>query len=133
MCVCVCARADWCPVQIQWKYLQKSDTTTGCPYKGHASYYDAVVDGKTIKDVVWYYESPTQESIGIKGLYCFYPDKVRTWVDGKEIERIGMPAKPNLEGPKAKGEAPAPGGVQARENGNGNGTASGYQGKSCNC
>ncbi|ETN38046.1 uncharacterized protein HMPREF1541_07669 [Cyphellophora europaea CBS 101466] len=90
---------------IRWQYLRKSDTKTGCPYKGQASYYDAVVDGKEVKDVVWYYENPTQESAGIKGLYCFYPDKVRTWVDGKEIERVGMP-KPRIEGIRAAREKP---------------------------
>lgn len=77
--------------KIQWKYLKKSDTKTGCPYKGEASYYSAVIDGKETKDVVWYYENPTLEAAGVAGLYCFYPDKVTTIVDGKEIEKIGMP------------------------------------------
>jgi hypothetical protein len=109
--------------QIQWKYLTKSDTKTGCPYKGQASYYNAVVDGKEVKDVVWYYENPTQESIGVKGLYCFYPDKVRTWVDGKEIDRIGMPARPTQVAATAKIDT-----QEKKED-----KSNGYQSKSCGC
>lgn len=114
-------------MQIQWQYLRKSDHKTGCPYKGQASYYSAVVNGKEVKDVVWYYENPTQESAGIKGLYCFYPDKVRTWVDGKEIERVGMP-KPRIEGIKAAGDTPV--GDTSKEKSQ----ADGYKtSKSCGC
>ncbi|KPI35744.1 uncharacterized protein AB675_1314 [Cyphellophora attinorum] len=77
---------------LRWELLRASKTKTGCPYKGEASYYSAVVEGeKDIEDVVWYYENPTLESAGVRGMYCFYPDKVRTWVDGVEIERVGMP------------------------------------------
>jgi hypothetical protein len=50
-----------------------------------------VIDGKEYKDVVWWYPQPTQESASVRGLLCFYPDKVDTWVDGKVIEKIGMP------------------------------------------
>lgn len=75
---------------VNWQYLRPSKTKTGCPYKGQASYYDAVVGDKVVKDVVWWYPNPTLESIQIQGLLCFYPDKVTTLVDGKEIAKIGM-------------------------------------------
>ncbi|KIW28028.1 uncharacterized protein PV07_07718 [Cladophialophora immunda] len=78
---------------INWEYLTPSDTHTGCPYKGEASYYNAVINGKEVKDVAWWYKNPTQESAGILGMLCFYPNKVDTWVDGKEIAKIGMPVK----------------------------------------
>ncbi len=76
---------------VKWDLLKPSDTNTGCPYKGEASYYHAVINGREHKDVVWWYPQPTQESAAIRGMLCFYPDKVDTWVDGKEIEKIGMP------------------------------------------
>lgn len=78
---------------INWEYLTPSETRTGCPYKGEASYYNAIVNGKEYKDVVWWYPNPTLESVQISGLLCFYPDKVDTWVDGKPIEKIGMPGR----------------------------------------
>lgn len=55
------------PTSVKWEYLKPSETTTGCPYKGQASYYNAVIDGKEHKDVVWFYQNPTQESAPIRG------------------------------------------------------------------
>ena len=78
---------------ISWEYLQPGTTQTGCPYKGQASYYDAVIDGKVVKDVAWWYRNPTPECTYITGLLCFYPDKVDTLVDGGPIEKIGMPVR----------------------------------------
>lgn len=72
---------------IKWEYLTPSDTHTGCPYKGEASYYNAVINGKEIKDVAWWYKNPIQESASIIGMLCFYPNKVDTFVDGKAIEK----------------------------------------------
>ncbi len=56
---------------VNWEFLKPSDTKTGCPYKGEASYYNAVVNGKEYKDVVWWYKSPTMESALIIGMVCF--------------------------------------------------------------
>lgn len=43
---------------IKADYLEKSDTTSVCPWKGTAQYYNLVVDGKTNADAVWYYPKP---------------------------------------------------------------------------
>lgn len=72
---------------IKWEYLTPSDTHTACPYKGTASYYNAVINGKEIKDVAWWYEQPIQESAGVIGMLCFYPTKVDTWLDGKQVPK----------------------------------------------
>lgn len=61
------------PTAIKWEYLKPSQTHTGCPYKGQASYYNVVIDGKEHKDVIWYYENPTLESAAIKGLVSRCP------------------------------------------------------------
>jgi len=85
------------PSAVDFSLLRKSNTKTGCPYKGEASYYDAIIEGKEYKDVVWYYEDPTSESAAIKGLLCFYPDKVETFVDGEPIANLGKPLKAKKE------------------------------------
>jgi uncharacterized protein (DUF427 family) len=72
---------------INWELLTPSDTHTGCPYKGEASYYNAIINGKEVKDVAWWYKEPLQESANIIGMLCFYPNKVDTFVDGKAIEK----------------------------------------------
>jgi uncharacterized protein (DUF427 family) len=55
--------------------LTRSDTTTYCPYKGDASYYDVTAAGDTIADVIWTYEQPYAAVAGIAGHVAFYPDK----------------------------------------------------------
>jgi uncharacterized protein (DUF427 family) len=55
-------------IQVNWEYLTPSETHTGCPYKGEASYYNAVVNGKEYKDVVWWYKNPILESAMIIGM-----------------------------------------------------------------
>ena len=74
---------------MQWQYLEPSETTSKCPYKGLAKYYDVKVGGKTFKDVVWWYEYPTTESAAVAGLVCFWNEKegVEVSVDGVAEEK----------------------------------------------
>jgi uncharacterized protein (DUF427 family) len=57
--------------------LQRSERTTHCPYKGDASYFSIVADGKTISDAIWTYENPFPAMTEISGHLAFYPDKVK--------------------------------------------------------
>jgi len=67
---------------VKQQYLTPSSTTTKCPYKGLAQYYNVTVDGKEYKDIIWWYEYPTTESAAVQGMVCFYNEKVDTYVDG---------------------------------------------------
>ena len=55
--------------------LQRSDTTTYCPYKGEANYYHLGIGGETIDDAIWTYEQPYPAVAQIAGHVAFYPDK----------------------------------------------------------
>lgn len=55
--------------------LQPSDTTTYCPFKGEASYYDVSVAGSTVDDAIWTYEQPFPAVAAIAGHAAFYADK----------------------------------------------------------
>jgi uncharacterized protein (DUF427 family) len=57
---------------IRKQYFQPSDTHTTCPWKGLASYYDVVVDGKTNKDAAWYYPEPKDAAKEIAGRVAFW-------------------------------------------------------------
>ncbi|KAI9462207.1 DUF427-domain-containing protein [Boletus coccyginus] len=46
-----------------------SDTST-------ASYYSANVDGKSVKDIAWYYAEPKAKAAHIKDHVAFYKNKV---------------------------------------------------------
>ncbi|TAQ87830.1 hypothetical protein B7494_g3840 [Chlorociboria aeruginascens] len=67
---------------VDWQYLSESQTTTKCPYKGKANYYNVTIGGKEYKDIIWWYEYPTTESSLVAGLVCFYNEKVDTYIDG---------------------------------------------------
>ena len=53
-------------------YLRPSATHTTCPWKGIASYYDVVVDGKENKDAAWYYPEPKDAAKQIRGRVAFW-------------------------------------------------------------
>lgn len=72
---------------VRMDLLAPSDKTTGCPYKGTARYWAAVIDGVTHEDLVWGYDTPLPESQGIAGLVSFYNEKVDVYVDDVLEER----------------------------------------------
>jgi len=71
---------------VRWDYLTESDTSTSCPYKGDAKYYNVTVNGKTYKDVIWWYKTTTNESAAVAGHLCFYNEKVEIYIDGAREE-----------------------------------------------
>lgn len=51
------------PSAIKKEYYKASDRYTTCVWKGKASYYDVVVDGKTNDFGAWFYPDPKEGSI----------------------------------------------------------------------
>lgn len=51
------------PSSIKQDYFKNSDHHTTCPWKGEASYYDIVIDGKTNEFGAWYYPHPNDSAI----------------------------------------------------------------------
>ena len=75
------------PEDVREEALLESEKTTQCPYKGIASYYSVEAGGKRVEDLVWYYPEPIPEAPKIKGLLCFFNEKVDLEVDGEEQGR----------------------------------------------
>ncbi len=50
------------PHAIKRQYYNASDRHTHCPWKGEASYYDVVVNGKTNDFGAWYYPKLKEEA-----------------------------------------------------------------------
>ncbi|HSL00741.1 MAG TPA: DUF427 domain-containing protein [Rubrobacteraceae bacterium] len=75
------------PEDVREDVLVESEKTTQCPYKGVASYWSVETGGECVEDLVWYYPNPIPESPKIKGLLCFFNERVDLTVDGEEQER----------------------------------------------
>jgi len=60
------------PDSIKKDFFQPSSTHTTCGWKGVASYYSIVVDGKENKDAAWYYPNPKEAANNIKGYIAFW-------------------------------------------------------------
>lgn len=60
------------PGSLNHDYLEASNTTTGCPWKGTASYYTVVVDGERNADAAWYYPTPKDAASQIKDHVAFW-------------------------------------------------------------
>lgn len=53
-------------------HVETSETTSVCPWKGTASYWSLVVDGKRNADAAWYYPSPKDAAANIKDHVAFW-------------------------------------------------------------
>lgn len=78
----VLAQSDRCEVvegnqyfpadSLDMQYFQPSNTNTTCSWKGVASYYNVVVDGKVNQDAAWYYPTPKVAAKNIAGYVAFW-------------------------------------------------------------
>ena len=57
---------------VRGDVLRDSDTHTICPWKGTASYYTLVVNGKENPDAAWYYPDPKPAAANIAGHVAFW-------------------------------------------------------------
>lgn len=74
-------------VDVRMDLLRTSRKSTGCAYKGTASYWSVEVGGELVEDVVWTYPTPLPESAKIAGLASFYNERVDIVVDSVLQER----------------------------------------------
>lgn len=101
------------PIEDVRAELEPSDTITHCPYKGTASYHSVQVQGgqggqgaQGGKDLIWYYEQPLDEVARIKGLVCFFNEKVDIELDSELQQRPDSPWSNRVKS-DAHNDAPA--------------------------
>ena len=63
------------PERVRTDLLRRSATTSYCNYKGWATWWSAELDGVVVDDVAWSYEDPLPESLAIRGLLSFDPER----------------------------------------------------------
>ena len=54
------------------QYLQNSNTTTHCPWKGTANYYHIHAGAELLEDAAWYYADPKPKAAQIKNHIAFW-------------------------------------------------------------
>ncbi|MET0495114.1 MAG: DUF427 domain-containing protein [Actinoplanes sp.] len=68
---------QYIPIEdVDRSLLERTETSTYCPYKGDASYYSIPAGGERSVDAIWVYEAPRDAVKEIKDHVAFYPDRV---------------------------------------------------------
>lgn len=57
---------------VAMAFLDPSDTTSHCPFKGNARYFSVVTKSRTLENAVWSYEDPKPAVAEIKDHLAFY-------------------------------------------------------------
>lgn len=57
-------------------FLERTQSSTTCPWKGAATYFTVSTAAGDIRDAAWSYEEPTEGVAAIKGHVAFYTDRV---------------------------------------------------------
>ena len=58
---------------VVWDHFTKTDRTTGCPWKGTASYFTISVGETTADNAAWTYVDPKEAAAEIRDHVAFYP------------------------------------------------------------
>lgn len=72
---------------VRTELLEPSETKTRCAYKGVASYWHVRIGDTLHDDLAWTYEEPDDDGRPIRGLICFFNERVDLEVGGHVPER----------------------------------------------
>jgi uncharacterized protein (DUF427 family) len=74
------------PEDIRMEMLDNSTTSTFCEWKGTASYWTLMAEGRTVENVAWSYEQPIPGFESLRGYLAFYPSRVDAcYVDDEQV------------------------------------------------
>ena len=85
------------PEDVCGELIPNPERRTFCPFKGTASYFDLVLDGKTIPFAAWSYQKALPESRDVEGHVAFMPDAM-THIDHGDGDVVPMDSG-NISGP----------------------------------
>jgi uncharacterized protein (DUF427 family) len=60
--------------------LERTETSTHCPFKGDASYWSLRIGDRVVEDAVWAYEDPLEPSDWLRGFAALDARKADSWL-----------------------------------------------------
>jgi uncharacterized protein (DUF427 family) len=69
------------------QYLEASDHTTHCPFKGDASYWSLRVGDRLIENAIWHYPQPLEQASWLAGFCSLSADAADLWLTEDEPVR----------------------------------------------
>jgi len=74
------------PSDVKMEYLEKSSHSSWCEWKGHANYYNIVVEKRKLEKVAWFYPQPVANFHSLKDHIAFYPAPMDAcYIDGEKV------------------------------------------------
>jgi uncharacterized protein (DUF427 family) len=75
------------PEDVKMEYLQPTNRSTFCEWKGAASYYTIQVGDRQEDNAAWCYPSPSSRFADIKDYIAVYPSRMDAcYVDGEQVQ-----------------------------------------------
>ncbi len=70
---------------VDMSLFERTGHSTHCPFKGDASYWTLMVNGRVLEDVMWSYLTPCDEVADIAQYVAFYRDRIDSWYEDGEL------------------------------------------------
>jgi uncharacterized protein (DUF427 family) len=75
------------PEDIRLEYLERTERTSWCEWKGRAGYYNVTVKGRRATNAAWFYPHPEEPYEAIRDHVAFYPQRMDACtVDGEKVQ-----------------------------------------------
>lgn len=75
------------PEDVQFTYLQRSQRSSFCEWKGMATYYTVVVNDREAVNAAWCYSQPSERFAAIANYLAFYPSQMDAcYVDQERVQ-----------------------------------------------
>ncbi|OUM40285.1 hypothetical protein B8W73_16105 [Arthrobacter agilis] len=79
------------PIEDVVAPLELSSTRSMCSYKGHATWYSAIVGDRRVDDIAWQYEHPLSDAADVRDYVAFLDERLDLVIDGEQQKRSVTP------------------------------------------